>query len=89
MGIEELTECLIAPATQVALIIGVAEVIKRAGCKTKYIPLIDLALGLVSGVFVFGMLCGYGIGYGAITGIALGLSACGLFSGIKNLNQKE
>ena len=88
MGIEELTECLIAPATQVALIIGVAEVIKTA-CKTKYIPLIDLALGLVSGVFVFGMLCGYGIGYGAITGIALGLSACGLFSGIKNLNQKE
>lgn len=89
MNTDALIEMLLTPATQITLIIGVAEIIKRVGFNKKYIPLIDLALGLISGVCVYGVMLGYGIGYGAIVGIALGLSACGLFSGIKNLNQKE
>lgn len=84
MDIGELMNYLITPVAQVALIIGIAEVIKRVGCPTRWIPLIDLALGLLSGILVYGMNLGYGIPMGIIVGLALGLSACGLFSGIKN-----
>lgn len=75
---------LLTPASQVAIIIGLAEVAKRAGLDTRFIPLLDLILGLCSGIFVFGMMLGEGIGNGVVIGLALGLSACGLFSGIKN-----
>lgn len=85
MSASELLTYLITPVAQVALIIGVAEIIKKVGCPTRWIPLIDLALGLASGVFVYGHNLGYGIENGIIIGMALGLSACGLFSGIKNV----
>lgn len=84
MDINELLTYLFTPVAQVAVIIGLAEIIKRVGVESKYIPVIDLALGLVSGVFVYGFILEYGIAQGIILGIALGLSACGLFSGIKN-----
>lgn len=85
----DLFENLLTPAAQVALIMGIAEVIKRMGLKSKYIPLVDIALGLISGICVFGIDMDYGISKGVIIGVALGLSACGLFSGIKNVTQKE
>lgn len=88
MSIDELLNYLLTPAAQIALIIGIAELIKRSGFKTKYIPLIDLGLGVVSGVCVFGLMLGQGLAQGAVIGIALGLSACGLFSGIKNISEK-
>ena len=89
MNIEELIEYLLTPVAQVALIIGIAEIIKRMGFNKRYIPLIDLGLGLVSGICVFGLMLGYDIAHGAVIGVALGLSACGLFSGIKNVAQKQ
>lgn len=89
MNIEELINYLLTPMAQVGLIIGIAELIKRAGLKTRYIPLVDLALGLISGICVFGIMLGYEAAQGAVVGIALGLSACGLFSGIKNVTEKE
>lgn len=88
MSIDELLNYLLTPAAQIALIIGIAELVKRLGFKTKYIPLIDLGLGIVSGVCVFGLMLGQGMAQGAVIGIALGLSACGLFSGIKNISEK-
>ena len=88
MDINELITYIFSPMAQVALIIGIAEIIKRAGLPTKFIPLVDLVLGLISGIFVYGVMQEYGIGTGAILGIALGLSACGLFSGIKNTVEK-
>lgn len=84
MDINELMTYLLTPVAQVAVIIGLAEIIKRVGVENKYIPMIDLALGLVSGVFVYGYMMEFGIAKGILLGIALGLSACGLFSGIKN-----
>lgn len=84
---DELIEYLLTPATQIAIIIGLAEVAKRIGFNKKYIPLIDLGLGLISGICVFGIMLGYGSGAGVIIGIALGLSACGLFSSIKNVSE--
>ena len=89
MNIEELLNYLLTPAVQVALIIGVAETIKRIGFKKKLIPLVDIILGLISGIGVYGIVLEYGMAYGAIIGVALGLSACGLFSGIKNVTEME
>lgn len=85
MEIGELITYLLTPAAQVALIIGIAEVIKISGVPSKYIPIVDVLLGLLSGIGVYGLAMGYGIVRGLITGLALGLSACGLFNGIKNV----
>lgn len=83
MDATKFMEYLLTPAAQIALIIGLAEVFKKIGVQTKWIPLIDLGLGLISGIGVFGLIFGYGIPQGIIVGIALGLSACGLFSGAR------
>ena len=81
----EITELVTMPAAQVALIVGLAEVIKRIGLPSKWIPLIDVALGAILGAFVDGLLLGMGVPQGIIVGIILGLSACGLFSGVKSI----
>ena len=83
----DLITYLLTPVAQVALIIGLAELVKKVGLETRWIPLVDVALGLMSGICIFGLLMGYGIAQGIVIGIALGLSACGLFSGIKNVAQ--
>ena len=88
MDIKELVEYLLTPAVQVALIIGIAEVMKKVGFVVKYIPLLDLVLGIISGVCVYGLMMNLGIPTGIIIGIAMGLSACGLFSGIKNVKEE-
>lgn len=87
IAMEDLINYLLTPSLHIALIIGLAEIIKRLGLDTRFIPLIDLALGLISGIFVFGLYLNYGVVIGVIIGIAEGLSACGLFSGVKNLTQ--
>ena len=89
MEITEFAATLLTPIAQVGLIIGIAEVIKKIGLPAKWIPLIDLALGLILGITVDGLLLGYGILQGVLIGLALGLSACGLFSGIKNVTHKD
>ena len=90
MQINELIAYLLTPIAQVSLIMGLAEVCKRADIiKTKYIPILDLVIGVVLGVVIDGVNLGYGVVNGVLVGIALGLSACGLFSGIKNITDKE
>lgn len=84
MDINELITYLLTPMAQVALIIGLAEIAKKLGVETRWIPIVDLCLGLISGICVYGLALDYGIVDGIILGIALGLSACGLFSGVKN-----
>ena len=84
---DDIVQYLLTPATQIALIISLAQLIKEVGCPTKYIPLIDLGLGILSGVVIFGIFMGQGIIVGVLLGIAEGLSACGLFSGIKNFKE--
>ncbi len=89
MNANELIEYLITPVAQVAMVIGLAGIAKELGMKKKYIPLLDLALGIISGIIIFGYTLGYGAVNGVIVGVAIGLSACGLFSGIKNVAKKE
>lgn len=88
MELNDLITYLLSPVAQVALIIGLAEVIKRMNWFDKeYIPIVDVVLGLISGILVYGQMMGMGIGKGIILGLAEGLSACGLFSGIKNISE--
>ena len=82
---DELINYLLAPAGQVALIIGLAQLVKNMGVPAKWIPLLDVVLGLMSGVIVYGFEYDLGILKGVMLGLAIGLSACGLFSGIKNV----
>lgn len=86
---EELAELLLTPSAQVAVIIALAEIAKQLKLPTRYIPLLDLALGLLLGILVEGLLLSYGVALGAILGVGLGLSACGLFSGAKNLFERR
>lgn len=80
--VSELVTYLLTPTAQVAIVIALAEVLKKLGINSKYIPLFDLGLGLLSGLFVYSDL---GIIQSIVVGLAIGLSACGLFSGVKNL----
>lgn len=79
--VNTLVTYLVTPVGMVALIIALAEVAKNLGIDKKYIPLIDLAIGLIGSFFIYQDLT---IVYRVLVGIALGLSACGLFSGVKN-----
>lgn len=85
----DMIEYLLTPMAQIGMIMALAEVIKRAGFNKKYIPIVDIVLGMLSGVLVSGMILGYGIAKGLIIGIAFGLSACGTFSGIKNVQEES
>ena len=88
MDTNELITYLLSPAAQVLIIIALAELVKRLELfDSKYIPLLDLGLGIVSGVIVFGIMQGFGWLTGILLGIALGLMACGLFSGVKNITE--
>lgn len=89
MDMQDFIAYLLTPTAQVALIIGIAELVKKIGMKSKYIPLFDLGFGLASGIGVYGFALGYGWLNGIMLGLAFGLSACGLFSGIKNLVEKK
>lgn len=89
MDVSELIKYLVTPVAQVALIIALAEVAKRLGLKKRFIPLLDLGLGIISGIVVFSIDSGLSLIEGIILGIACGLSACGLFSGIKNTLEKQ
>jgi len=72
----------------IPIIIGIVEVIKRAGLPIKYSPLVSLVLGLVFGILYVDPLLD-----GIIAGLMVGLSATGLYSGSKNIfrsdNSKE
>lgn len=86
MNADEFLSFLVSPVSIVGLIIGLAEIVKLLNVAPKIIPLVDLMLGLFFGVCLYGIFFGYGIIQGGLIGIALGLSACGLFSGFKNLS---
>lgn len=87
MEAKDLITQLITPMGQIALIMALAELCKQLGINKKWIPIIDVILGLISGLGVFYLLLHYSVPESIILGLALGLSACGLFSGVKNITQ--
>jgi len=67
----------------VFLIIGIAELLKRVGVNAKFIPIVNVVLGLVAGI----ALNPNDVMAGVFTGLAVGLSAGGLYSGTKNVKE--
>lgn len=86
---DDLLNYLLAPVGQVALIIGLAQLVKNLGLKAKLIPLFDVLCGLVGGILVYFIEFKYDLIQSVMIGLAIGLSACGLFSGIKNIAEKK
>lgn len=72
---------ILAPAAITGIIIGLAEVVKQIGCPKRWIPLFDVIMGLILGIAIFH---DAGIIEAIMIGLAQGLSACGLYSGVKN-----
>ncbi len=66
----------------IPIIIGVVEVLKKAGLPVKYSPLASLIIGFFFGIFFI-----EATKEGIIVGLMAGLSATGLYSGSKNLFQ--
>ena len=66
----------------VPLIVGLVELAKRLGLSARYAALLALALGLgiSAGAWLTTWLGGRGLFEAALTGLALGLSASGLYS---------
>lgn len=87
MSIDQLITYLVTPVAQVMLIIGLAEVIKRLNIMpNNFIPVADIAMGIIFSLAVY---WNHGVVNAVLAGIAIGLSACGLFSGIKNVTQPQ
>jgi hypothetical protein len=68
----------------IPLVIGLAEIVKNLGLNAKFIPIISLIFGLVAGII---FLNPSDIKAGIIQGIFIGLSASGLYSGVKNVRE--
>lgn len=67
----------------VALIMGIAAMLTQLGFNKKFIPVVNVILGLVAGI----ALNWPDIMQGIFIGIAVGLSASGLYSGFKNTKE--
>ena len=85
MDFDTIIEYLLQPAGQIALIIGLAELLKHIGVPARWIPLCDVGMGVASGCLVYAVGMGYAWINAIMLGIAMGLAACGLFSAIKNV----
>lgn len=89
MDINELIAYLFTPAAQIGIIIGLAEIVKKIGLKSKFIPLFDLGFGIILSTIVYTVIQGFSPWHSILIGMFLGLSACGLFSGIKNIVERN
>jgi L-cystine uptake protein TcyP (sodium:dicarboxylate symporter family) len=64
----------------IPIIIGIVEVVKRAGLPVKFSPLVSVTLGVIFGILYVQPLLD-----GIVIGLMVGLSATGLYSGGKNV----
>jgi len=64
-----------------AIVLGLVEVVKRCGMPTKFVPLLAVIIGIGLSILI---LVG-GWGEMIISGIVIGLTAVGLFSGASNV----
>jgi uncharacterized membrane protein YfbV (UPF0208 family) len=73
---------MIEDTVLIALIMGIAQVIKQFRFPVKFMPLINLVLGVAGS-----MMWGVGSDWRAalFNGLMVGVTATGLFSGVKNI----
>ncbi|MDA2242153.1 holin, partial [Bacillus cereus group sp. Bc222] len=66
---------MVSLAVMIGIVVGLSQIVKTIGLQTKYVPLLNLTLGIVLGVlFLDG-----DIKTNVFQGIIIGLSASGLF----------
>lgn len=70
----------------VGLIVGLVEVLKKAGLPRRFLPLSSLIFGVAAGIFYIQP---SDLKAGIIIGLMIGLSASGLYSGTKNTFEKN
>lgn len=70
---------MVSLAVMIGIVVGLSQIVKTIGLQTKYVPLLNLTLGMVLGVlFLNG-----DIKTNVFQGIIIGLSASGLFDHTK------
>ncbi|EEM56221.1 holin [Bacillus thuringiensis] len=70
---------MVSLAVMIGIVVGLSQIVKTMGLQTKYVPLLNLTLGIVLGVlFLDG-----DIKTNVFQGIIIGLSASGLFDHTK------
>ncbi|MCC2432591.1 holin [Bacillus phage J5a] len=70
---------MVSIAVIIGVVVGLSQIVKTIGLQTKYVPLLNLTLGIVLGVlFLDG-----DIKTNVFQGIIIGLSASGLFDHTK------
>ena len=69
----------------IPLIMGIVELLKKAGVSKKILPLVALSIGIAIGVVY---VANFEWKQGVLVGTMLGLAASGLYSGSKNTLEK-
>ncbi|PEB21789.1 holin [Bacillus toyonensis] len=70
---------MVSLAVMIGIVVGLSQIVKTIGLQTKYVPLLNLTLGIVLGV----LFLEEGIKTNVFQGIIIGLSASGLFDHTK------
>ncbi|HDR7847481.1 TPA: holin [Bacillus toyonensis] len=70
---------MVSLAVMIGVVVGLSQIAKTIGLQTKYVPLLNLTLGIVLGV----LFLGGDIKTNVFQGIIIGLSASGLFDHTK------
>ncbi|KAA0742009.1 holin [Bacillus sp. AY3-1] len=70
---------MVSLAVMIGIVVGLSQIVKTIGLQTKYVPLLNLTLGIVLGV----LFLGGDIKTNVFQGIIIGLSASGLFDHTK------
>jgi uncharacterized membrane protein len=75
---------MLETATAIAVVTGVTELVKQVGLDSKYAPVVSLLLG-IGIAFLFYT---NDIAQTILSGVIIGLSASGLYSGTKTIINK-
>ncbi|MGG0645500.1 holin [Bacillus mycoides] len=76
---------MVSLAVMIGIVVGLSQIVKTVGLQTKYVPLLNLTLGIVLGVlFLDG-----DIKTNVFQGIIIGLSASGLFDHTKIIKKDD
>lgn len=67
------------------VIIGLSEIVKKIGLNSKWIPIVNLILGVAGSIACFLQSAGWT--YSILAGLVIGLAASGLYSSVKNVIQ--
>lgn len=70
----------------IPIVVALVEVISRLGVPSKFLPLCAIVIGIAAGVF---FIAPESMPQAILSGIVVGLSAVGMYSGVKNTVQDK